>query len=86
MEVGVYDLISFNGLFTDNGIALGSLPSLFDDPSFTVNLLVPDSGVTGGVIQLSIGLVPEPGTTSLLGFGLLGLMNFRRRKRSNIKA
>jgi fibronectin-binding autotransporter adhesin len=85
LEIGVYDLISVSGLFTDNGLALGSVPPGFDGSIFKLTLLLPASGSLGGIVQLSVEIVPvpEPGSGCLL---LLGLIALRKRNRRNARS
>ena len=81
LEIGIYDLITFTGTLTDNGIALGSITSaLSSDPSLTFSLIVPTSGTVGGSIQLLIGAIPEPSSGILLMMGLIALRRRTRRK------
>lgn len=74
---GSYGLSANGGGNTVNPYALGLVVTL-DSPTGT--------GVASGDVALNSGSVPEPGTLSLLGAGLLGVMIVSTRRRKFVLA
>ena len=70
---GRYDLIDYTGALTNNGLALGTLPSGYN--------YVIDTSMAGQVDLLVTNAVPEPSTwaAALTGVVLLGFVLRRRR-------
>jgi len=70
---GTYELFSYTGTLTNNGVSLGTLPS-----GYTYSL----STSTAGQVDLLVAAVPEPGQNALLllGGAGLGLLALRARK------
>jgi hypothetical protein len=66
-------IFNYSGSLTDNGLSLGSMPTLSDGLNFQV-----DTG-TSGQVNLLIGAIPEPNVVSLLLAGLGLLMSRRAR-------
>ncbi|MCX7416773.1 MAG: PEP-CTERM sorting domain-containing protein [Planctomycetia bacterium] len=73
MEVGTYDLITWGGNLTDNGVTLRTLPDGF---SGTLNL-----DLDRKVLEFQVFAVPEPASVALLGVGLPVAWLLRRRRR-----
>lgn len=65
---GIYRLFDYNGVLTDNGLQISSVPGQF---SLTVNTSVPG--------QVNLFVVPEPQTMALIVIG--GALLLRRRRR-----
>jgi hypothetical protein len=78
MEVGTYDLITWGGTLTDNGVTLGALPDGFFG-SLNVNL---DRNVLEFQVFSAVVAVPEPAAWALLAAGLPSAWLWRRRSRS----
>jgi hypothetical protein len=77
MEVGTYDLITWGGTLTDNGVTLGALPDGFFG-SLNVNL---DRSVLEFQVFSAVVAVPEPAAWALLAAGLPAAWLWRRRAR-----
>ena len=74
---GRYDLIDYSGVLTNNGLALGTLPSGY-------NYAI-DTSMGGQVDLVVTNAVPEPSTWvggALVGLGLLGAVHRRLRSAS----
>jgi len=65
-------LINYSGNLTDNGLALGTMPTLSGGLAFAV-----DTATTG---QINLSIIPEPATVGL-GLSGLALLLLRRRVR-----
>ena len=80
MEVGTYDLITWGGNLTNNGVTLRTLPEgFFGTLNLDLDRKVLEFEVLSGVVA-----VPEPATIALLGVGLPAMMWWRRRRRKEI--
>ena len=68
-------LFDYTGLLTDNGLSLGTMPTLSSGNSFAID--------TSTANQVNLVVVPEPAAiaTAALGLGLLGSAGVRRRLR-----
>jgi fibronectin-binding autotransporter adhesin len=68
-------LFDYTGLLTDNGLSLGTMPTLSSGNSFAID--------TSTANQVNLVVVPEPAAiaTAALGLGLLGAAGVRRRLR-----
>ena len=68
-------LFDYTGLLTDNGLSLGTMPTLPSGNSFAID--------TSTANQVNLVVVPEPAAiaTAALGLGLLGAAGVRRRLR-----
>jgi autotransporter-associated beta strand protein len=66
-------LINYTGTLSDNGLTLGMMPKLGDGLYFAV-----DTSTAG---QVSLKVVPEPGTLALLATGLISLLAYARQWR-----
>jgi autotransporter-associated beta strand protein len=75
-------LFTFSGLLTDNGLTLGTLPTLTGTPATQEWKLevVTNQGGGGGYVNLNA--VPEPSFALLLGGVLAGTVSLRRNRRS----
>jgi fibronectin-binding autotransporter adhesin len=69
-----WTLITYSGLLTDNGLDLGTMPTL---SSAGLHYAI-DTTAAG---KVNLVVVPEPGTMALLASGLLGLIAYAWRKR-----
>lgn len=67
-------LINYTGTLTDNGLLLGTMPTLGTGKSFAI-----DNSIAGQV-NLMITAVPEPSVFILLASGLLGLLAYAWRR------
>jgi fibronectin-binding autotransporter adhesin len=78
-----YYIVDANGSFGYNGVQYSLLSSdvasrvIFDNANQTSSAF--DTGTTSGTV-LSVTMVPEPSSASLLTFALSGLLALRRRK------
>jgi autotransporter-associated beta strand protein len=68
-----WTLITYTGGLTNNGLDLGTMPTLSG-----TRFLAVDTTTTG---QVNLVVIPEPGTLTLLAAGLLGLIAYAWRKR-----
>lgn len=68
-------LFNYTGSLTDNGLSLGSMPSLSGGNSFQIDTSTPN--------EVSLVVVPEPTAivTVMVGLGMLGVVRARRRLR-----
>jgi fibronectin-binding autotransporter adhesin len=74
-------LFTFSGFLTDNGLTLGTLPTLTGTPAPQEwKLEVVTNQVGGGYVNLNA--VPEPSFALLLGGVLAGTVSLRRNRRS----
>ncbi len=66
-------LFNYTGTLTNNGVSLGSMPTLSGGNSFQID--------TSTANQVNLVIVPEPGTivSVLVGLGTLGMVAARRR-------
>lgn len=78
MEVGTYDLITWGGTLTDNGVELGALPDGFFGQLF-LNL---ERKVLEFQVLNGVAVVPEPAGLALLAVGLPAVAWWRRRRAS----
>jgi autotransporter-associated beta strand protein len=69
----IWRLFNYSGVLTDNGVTLGSLPSLASGQTYTL-----DTATTG---QVNLVVVPEPATWAVIGVGGLALAAAGRRLR-----
>jgi fibronectin-binding autotransporter adhesin len=69
-------LINYSGALTNNGLILGSIPTLPLGSSFVIDTS------TLGQVNLVLTAVPEPGSVALIGItiGLVGVARWRRPK------
>ena len=69
-------LFDYTGPLTDNGLTLGTMPSLSAGLGFSIDT------ATANQVNLVVSVVPEPGTiaTALVGLGLGGVAAARRRR------
>lgn len=65
-------LFDYSGTLVDNGLALGTTPTLGSGLNFEIDTLTPN--------QINLVIVPEPSSSMLLCAGLATLLGFRRRK------
>jgi fibronectin-binding autotransporter adhesin len=65
-------LFNYTGTLTDNGLTLGSMPSLGSGLTFSID--------TSAANQVNLVVVPEPGGTYIIAVGLTGLAAVRRRR------
>jgi fibronectin-binding autotransporter adhesin len=72
-----WTLITYTNSLTNNGLLLGSVPTLAEGLQFAVVTKSSQSG--GGTVGLVV--VPEPATLALLASGLIGLIAYAWRKR-----
>jgi fibronectin-binding autotransporter adhesin len=66
-------LFNYTGTLTDNGVTLGSMPSLGN-----VDYFWEIDTSTAGQVNLVVATIPEPGVALLGGLGLLALLRRRR--------
>jgi fibronectin-binding autotransporter adhesin len=80
VTTGSWRLFNYTGTLTDNGLSLGTLPSLPSGFQFGI-----DTTTANQVNLVVSSAVPEPGTivTALVGLGLCGVAMARRRARRN---
>jgi autotransporter-associated beta strand protein len=67
-------LFTYSGALTNNGITLGSVPTLSGDLTYALDTSTP------GQVSLAV-VVPEPASVGLMGIAAAGLLGRRRSKR-----
>jgi hypothetical protein len=62
-----------------NNVTTGTSSTLYEAGQHTIDLFYADRCYTSAALTFGLSLVPEPGSLSLLGLGLLGVALLRRR-------
>lgn len=78
--VGTYELMSFSGSLTDNGLDVGTLPNGYGAHVQTVPSV---AGVSDGAVNLVVEFVPEP-SAALASLAFTALTTAWRRRRHRI--
>ena len=69
-------LFTYTGALTDNGLSLGTVPTLSSGLTLAVDTSTPN--------QVNLIVVPEPAVSAMVGIGVLALLRARLTRKKNL--